>query len=71
MKSYLIQYEEGNGYYCNCCRSTWRVDEVLEFESDDKAKEYCDNYNKSKTPDRDSEIIGVYVLAEEKPIFEN
>lgn len=71
MKPYLIIYEDGNGYHCNCCRNTWMTTETLEFENDEKAKSYTNSYNKNNDRERDSKITAVYALANSEPIFGN
>lgn len=68
MKHYLITYENGNEYFCHCCRQTWKVSETMEFESEEELKTYIDNYNKDwKT--NDSRIVTAYELASPTPIF--
>lgn len=31
---YRVEYEQGNGYSCNCCRRTWNDSEDFETEED-------------------------------------
>lgn len=70
MKSYLVGYSNGNGYYCNCCRNTWETTEVLEFKNDEAAIQYAIKYNDEDTQDRDSKIFSIYVLEKPESIFE-
>jgi hypothetical protein len=68
---YLIRYKNGNGYHCNCCRSEWTYTETMEFESEQKLKEYVSDYNKlyyDNRWDNDSRIVEAYPLAESDPI---
>jgi len=71
MNYYLIIYTNGNGYHCNCCRQEFMSTEILEFEDDNKAREYKQSYNtpiqKNKCYD-DSNITNIYRLADENPI---
>lgn len=69
MKPYLIIYENGNGYHCHCCRSTWKVTDTMEFENDEAAKKYAEDYNKEqKTSKEDSEVENIYALESSSPV---
>lgn len=69
MKSYLIIYENGNGYFCSCCRNTWINTETKEFESDTEAKDFATSYNKQNDKERDSKVENIYALSDNNPIF--
>lgn len=71
MKPYLIIYENGNGYYCNCCRKTWITTSTMEFKNDEEAKSFVESYNKNNDRGKDSEITAIYPLANINPIYTN
>lgn len=63
---YLLVYENGNGYHCGCCRSTWHVHETMDFNSEEELKEYIEGHNKlydENRWDNDSKIIKAYPLS--------
>jgi hypothetical protein len=67
---YLFITEEGNGYFCNCCRRESTSEHTMDFESEEELTKYIESYNKDwKT--NDSRIIKAYKLAEEDPVFES
>ena len=71
---YLILTREGNGYHCSCCRRTWETHETMEFDSDDKLKEYIKNWNDGYNETRlenDSKIIKAYQLMNDEPVWED
>ena len=35
---YRITYEQGNGYHCNCCRSTW--DNNVDLQTEQEVKDW-------------------------------
>lgn len=71
MNNYLLIYENGNGYRCHCCRSTWKFIETEEFESDEKAYDFAKEYNnRFDYNNNDCLILEIYKLQENRPIFE-
>jgi hypothetical protein len=43
---YRVEYEQGNGYHCNCCRKTWNDSE--DFETEEEVIEFILNKEKIK-----------------------
>lgn len=65
---YLLIFENGNGYSCNCCRRTWINTDTLEFENDEDAKTYIETHNKQNditSDDHDSLITACYPISGE------
>lgn len=64
---YLVVYENGNGYRCNCCRQTHTSVETIEFDSPEAAGEYASRVNSN---DDDVRVTAIYKLLSEKPVYE-
>jgi hypothetical protein len=71
--TYLLIYENGNGYHCGCCRREWEAHETMDFESDEALKEHIVAYNKlydENRWDNDSRIIRAYPLSSSSPAYD-
>lgn len=64
MKPYIIIYERSNGYNCGCCRRTWSETDTMEFENNDSAKAFAENYKVE-----DTEVTSIYELADINPVI--
>jgi hypothetical protein len=68
---FLLTFEQGNGYRCNCCRTTYRYNEVRAFETEEEAQRFVQLINESfnKNDDaHDLKIVGAYKI--EKVLYE-
>lgn len=67
MKPYLIIYEHGNGYHCQCCRSVTNATETMEFENDEAAKNFAVEYNKNNEK-QDNRVENIFALENINPV---
>lgn len=59
---YMMIYEQGNGYFCGCCRRTYQDHETMEFENDEACLEYVKTYNGDNTRETDCVVEEVHQM---------
>jgi len=59
---YILINENGNGYYCGCCRKTWQSHDITEFDSDEDCKTHIKTHNELPSTDHDSTITEAYQM---------
>ena len=64
-KPYLVILERGNDYRCGCCRRTWQIHDIHEFDGDEEIQAYVKQTNESED---DVTVEAIYELAQKEPI---